>query len=524
MDILNHQNSLEVVCRLRPSNTSNKDSKDSVVYIDERHIQLNGPSNSRSHNINKSIYTFGYVFDPFEEQRTIFDRSCKDLIQKLLQGENGLLFSYGITGSGKTYTMNGTHSDPGIIPRLSDVLFNSIPNIAQKCIFKNEGKNKVVIQSYADSIKDFKYLQGTLSYMTMIRDSEIYSNRIMDISKLSVFGDEKVATVFISYVEIYNQYVYDLLDNDSTVKKEIKLGTNGNTYIENVVEVEVSNSGELMSFFEKAQIKRKTAETALNFSSSRSHSVFMIRLVMGDCNEKGNYPIVNDVNVQQSQLFLVDLAGSERTKRTNAEGERLIEANAINNSLLTLRKCFEGIKINQKKKQKVIIPYRENKLTIFLKKFFEGSGYIRMIICINPQIEDYNENLHVLSFGQSSQEVSLNININKIEEFYTFTGGKFQFPKRVICKWFNEANETFSSKEYGLIDVLESKLNKYIWELCMEVRNEILKKCCYGDLLRQKLEACESELHKIKQSNYEADIRINCLIEQKNELEKKTQT
>uniref|UniRef100_A0A0K0E7M4 Kinesin-like protein n=1 Tax=Strongyloides stercoralis TaxID=6248 RepID=A0A0K0E7M4_STRER len=521
MNILNSNNSLEVVCRLRPSNTIQINSKDSVIYIDEEHIQLNSPPTIKCQKINNNIYKFGHVFDPYDDQQTVFNRTCKDLILKLLQGENGLLFTYGVTGSGKTHTIIGNSEDPGILPRLSDVLFNSLPNIAKKCIFKCEGKNKVSIQEYANYIEDFKALQETANYKMMFKDSEVCSNRIIDITKLNVFENDKIATVFVSYVEIYNQYVYDLLDNDSTIKKEIKLGINGNTYINNVVEVEVSNSNELMSIFKKAEIKRKTAETAMNFNSSRSHSLFMIRLITSDVDETGCYPIVNDVNISQSQLFLVDLAGSERTKKTNAEGERLIEANAINNSLLTLRKCFEGIKINQKRKQKVVIPYRENKLTIFLKNFFEGSGYIRMIICINPKLEDYDENIHVLSFGQSCQEVNLNIHVNKLEESYNFVGNKFHFPKRLFCKWFKEANETFTNKEYGLTDSLESKLNKSIWDICLAVRKDILNMNCYRDLLLKKLDECKNDLDKIKQMNIETDNRINLLVQEKNTLENK---
>ncbi|CEF64614.1 Kinesin-like protein KIF23 [Strongyloides ratti] len=519
MDILNNNNSLEVVCRLRPSNTIQINSKDSVIYVDEEHVQLNSPSNVKCQKIINDIYKFGYVFDPYEEQQIVFNRTCKDLILKLLQGENGLLFTYGVTGSGKTHTIIGTPEDPGILPRLSDVLFNSIQNIAQKCIFKCEGKNKVSIQKYEDSIKDFKLLQETTNYKIMIKDSEMCSNRIIDITKLNVLEDDKIATVFVSYVEIYNQYVYDLLDNDSTIKKEIKLGINGNTYINNIVEVEVSSSEELMAIFKKAKIKRKTAETSMNSNSSRSHSLFMIRLVVSDINKSEYYPIVNDANITQSQIFLVDLAGSERTKKTNAEGERLIEANAINNSLLTLRKCFEGIKINQKRKQKIVVPYRENKLTIFLKNFFEGSGYIRMIVCINPKAEDYDENVHVLSFGQSCQEVNLNIHINKLEESYNLTGNKFHFPKRLFCKWFKEVNEIFNNKEYGLIDSFGSKLNKNIWELCINIRNDILNINCYRDLLLKKLDECKNDLDKIKQANIETDNRIIFLIQKKETLE-----
>uniref|UniRef100_A0A0N4Z1Q7 Kinesin-like protein n=1 Tax=Parastrongyloides trichosuri TaxID=131310 RepID=A0A0N4Z1Q7_PARTI len=514
---LTAHNSLEVVCRLRPSSSTKTEIEDSVIFVDEEHVQLNAPPDVKNLKSNKNLYKFGFVFDPYEEQKTIFQRTCLDLIEKFLQGENSLLFTYGVSGSGKTYTMTGNYEDPGILPRLADVLFNSLPNVAAKCIFKNEGKNNIKIQEVNEYIKDFKELTKTQKYINMIKDSELYFNRIIDITKLKTFDEDKIATVFVSYVELYNQYVYDLLDDDSSVRKEVKLGPNGVAIIENVVEIEVSSSKEIMAIFEKAQVKRRTAETALNSTSSRSHSIFMIRLVMTDLNDNETYPVMNNNKIVQSKIFLVDLAGSERAKRSNAEGERLTEANAINNSLLTLRKCFNALKYNQRKKNKVVVPYRENKLTTLFKTFFEGSGYIRMIICVNPSVEDYDENVQVLSFAQSSQEVNIHVD-TKMEKTYNSIGGEFHFPRRFIRKWFNDANRTFEDKAYGLKDFLVSRLNTDIWKACSDLRNEILTNNCYRDLLLLKLDDSKNQLESVKKALNESKERINSLYITKDKL------
>lgn len=93
-----------------------------------------------------------------------------------------------------------------------------------------------------------------------------------------------------------------------------------------------------------------------------------------------------------SQLSLVDLAGSERTNRTKNTGQRLNEAGKINQSLMVLRKCLETLRYNQQTGAPKMVSYREHKITLLFKNFFEGDGDIRMILCINPKMADADEN------------------------------------------------------------------------------------------------------------------------------------
>jgi kinesin family protein 23 len=94
-----------------------------------------------------------------------------------------------------------------------------------------------------------------------------------------------------------------------------------------------------------------------------------------------------------SQLSLVDLAGSERTNRTKNCGLRLREAGNINNSLMTLRNCLEILRENQQTGSMKMIPHRESRLTHLFKQFFDGEGDIRMIVCVNPRVADYDETI-----------------------------------------------------------------------------------------------------------------------------------
>ncbi|NXU47548.1 KIF23 protein, partial [Turnix velox] len=108
-----------------------------------------------------------------------------------------------------------------------------------------------------------------------------------------------------------------------------------------------------------------------------------------------------------SQLSLVDLAGSERTNRTKAEGSRLREAGNINQSLMTLRTCIEVLRENQMHGLNKMVPYRDSKLTHLFKNYFDGEGKVRMIVCVNPKAEDYEESLQVLRFAEMTQEVEI---------------------------------------------------------------------------------------------------------------------
>ena len=94
-----------------------------------------------------------------------------------------------------------------------------------------------------------------------------------------------------------------------------------------------------------------------------------------------------------SQLSLVDLAGSERTNRTKNTGQRLREAGNINNSLMTLRSCLEILRENQVQGTNKMVPYRDSKLTHLFKNYFDGEGQVRMVVCVNPRADDYDETI-----------------------------------------------------------------------------------------------------------------------------------
>ena len=216
-------------------------------------------------------------------------------------------------------------------------------------------------------------------------------------------------------MEIYNNTIYDLLDetnNGKTLQNKIlREDAQRFMYINNVVEIEVKSAIEAFDLFNLGQRRKRMGNTVLNSDSSRSHSIFNVRLVQLEQearNDKGELMIPEGNKLKVSQLSFVDLAGSERCSRTQNTGMRLKEASSINNSLMSLRTCLEILRDNQTNNANRLVPYRDTRLTLLFKNYFEGEGNVKMIVCINPTVEDYEENLQVLKFSEMTQEVKVN--------------------------------------------------------------------------------------------------------------------
>ena len=179
-------------------------------------------------------------------------------------------------------------------------------------------------------------------------------------------------------------------------------------FVHGITELEVKSVEDALNAFHIGQKRKRMGHTILNAESSRSHSVFTIRLVQAPVDQLGEYVVQDRDKITVSQLSLVDLAGSERTNRTKNTGQRLREAGNINNSLMTLRNCLEILRENNMtglstKK----VPYRDSKLTHLFKNFFDGEGQVKMIVCVNPRSEDYDESAQVMKFAEITQEVQI---------------------------------------------------------------------------------------------------------------------
>ncbi|XP_031443764.1 kinesin-like protein KIF23 isoform X6 [Phasianus colchicus] len=411
-----------VYCRVRP--LSRPDQECCIEVINESTVQIHPPDGYRifrNGEYRETQYSFKEVFGTLVAQKQLFDVVAKPLVEDLIRGKNGLLFTYGVTGSGKTHTMTGSPGDGGLLPRCLAMIFNSIgPFQAKRFVFKLDDKNGVDVQCEVDALlerqkRDAMPVSKTPSGKRQVDPEFADMINVQDHCKVEEVDEDNVYSVFVSYIEIYNNYIYDLLEETpfDLIKpkppqsKILREDQNHNMYVTGCTEVEVKSTEEAFEVFWKGQKKRRIANTQLNRESSRSHGVFMIKLAQAPLDADGDNVLQEKEQITLSQLSLVDLAGSERTNRTKAEGNRLREAGNINQSLMTLRTCIEVLRENQMYGTNKMVPYRDSKLTHLFKNYFDGEGKVRMIVCVNPKAEDYEESLQVMRFAEMTQEVEV---------------------------------------------------------------------------------------------------------------------
>ncbi|GAB0090351.1 Kinesin-like protein [Sergentomyia squamirostris] len=409
------RDSVSVFCRVRPMQCESDLS--CLKAISKTTVHLTPPEiaiNFKVGTLKETQHIFKEVFDENSQQREVFNVVAQPLVEALIRGKNGLLFTYGVTGSGKTYTMTGDNQNQGIMPRCLDILFKTINDYqTKKFVFKPDRLNGFEILSEADAMIE-RQAEMNAKFNKLRRkdsDPEIASRASTDVSALSGIDEDNMYAVFVTYVEVYNNSVYDLLEEGSIQKtlqtKIIREDGTKNMFVHGVTEVEVKSMEDAIEVFHLGQKRKRMGHTILNSESSRSHSVFTVRLVQAPTDIDGEYVMKDKKTVTVSQLSLVDLAGSERTNRTKNTGQRLREAGNINNSLMTLRTCLEILRENQLSGSVKKVPYRESKLTHLFKNYFDGEGIVKMIVCVNPRAEDYDETAQVMRFAEMTQDVQI---------------------------------------------------------------------------------------------------------------------
>ncbi|KAL1298878.1 hypothetical protein HN51_043160 [Arachis hypogaea] len=307
----------------------------------------------------ESRFTFDLVADENVSQEKLFKVAGLPMVENCMGGYNSCMFAYGQTGSGKTHTMLGDieggtrrHSvNCGMTPRIFEHLFSRI----QK---EKEARR-----------------------------------------------DEKLKfTCKISFLEIYNEQILDLLDpssNNLQIREDIKKGV----YVENIKEVEVTNARDVIQQLIQGAANRKVAATNMNHASSRSHSVFT-------CNIESQWESQGVTLFRFARLNLVDLAGSERQKSSGAEGERLKEATNINKSLSTLGLVIMNL-VSISNGKSLHVPYRDSKLTFLLQDSLGGNSKTIIIANISPSICCSLETLSTLKFAQRAKFIKNNAIVNE---------------------------------------------------------------------------------------------------------------
>ncbi|XP_066881175.1 kinesin-like protein KIF20B isoform X8 [Kogia breviceps] len=361
---------LQVCLRVRPFTQSEKEHEsEGCVYIqDSQTVVLKDPQSILGRLSEKSsgqmaqTFSFSKVFGPETTQKEFFQGCILQPVKDLLKGQSRLIFTYGLTNSGKTYTFQGTEENIGILPRTLNVLFDSL---------KERLCTKMTLKPHRSR-----------EYLRLSPDQE----------------KEEVASKIALLRQIKERKMLRL-------SQDVK----GYSFIKDLQWVQVSDSKEAYRLLKLGIKHQSVAFTKLNNASSRSHSVFTIRILQ---IEESEMPRVMRV----SELSLCDLAGSERSMKTQNEGERLRETGNINTSLLTLGKCINVLKNSEKSKFQQHVPFRESKLTHYFQSFFSGKGKICMIVNISQCFLAYDETLNVLKFSAIAQKVCVPDTLNSSQE------------------------------------------------------------------------------------------------------------
>ena len=312
----------------------------------------------RGLDVNNAADGFAFTFDNVLKdinQEGVYDHCASEVVDNVMNGYNGTVFAYGQTGAGKTFTMTGEPGDykqRGVVPRAVHHIFHEMDMRVEK---------------------------------------------------------EKV--VRVSYLEIYNEQMYDLLA-DSSEDGGIPSRRESLTIVERGDEVRVkgltkkyvASEAEALAAFFAGDANRAVAAHALNKSSSRSHCVFTIHLEQRATGDGPDKTIV-------SKLHLVDLAGSERVKKSHVTGALFKEATFINRSLSLLEQTVMAMSRKDK-----AIPYRQSKLTSVLRDSLIGNCKTVMIACVWPEFGHVEETVSTCRFSGRVRTLRTNPVINESKD------------------------------------------------------------------------------------------------------------
>eukprot|EP00003_Mantamonas_plastica_P001305 TRINITY_DN1093_c1_g2_i2.p1 TRINITY_DN1093_c1_g2~~TRINITY_DN1093_c1_g2_i2.p1 ORF type:complete len:570 (-),score=202.76 TRINITY_DN1093_c1_g2_i2:56-1765(-) len=380
--------SVRVAVRVRPFNGREKDMKASLcIAMEDNTTYIENPSDGK-----RKPYTFDFSYwshDEFEvidgyntpmspkyaDQQKVFDDVGRDVLDNAVKGFNCSLFAYGQTGSGKSYSMVGYGVNKGIVPITCEELF------------------KIVSSNDNPSMEHH---------------------------------------VELSMLEIYNEQVRDLLAKKPTPKGGLKVRSVPKLGVQVVglSKVPVSSYDEINSWIENGTENRTVAATKMNATSSRAHTVVAIMFTQKQIDKFGP----GKHEVMTSKINLVDLAGSERANSTGATGATLKEGSAINLSLTMLGNVITALaeKSNHPKK-KILIPYRDSKLTQILQDALGGDSKTIMIAAVSPASVNYDESLSTLRYADRAKQIK--------------TKPKVQLdPQTLKLKKLEEENEKLKAK------------------------------------------------------------------------------
>eukprot|EP00449_Zooxanthella_nutricula_P025494 CAMPEP_0198524968 /NCGR_PEP_ID=MMETSP1462-20131121/23062_1 /TAXON_ID=1333877 /ORGANISM="Brandtodinium nutriculum, Strain RCC3387" /LENGTH=1454 /DNA_ID=CAMNT_0044254711 /DNA_START=56 /DNA_END=4420 /DNA_ORIENTATION=- len=306
-------------------------------------------------------WNFDEVYDSIDKsgtaatQEDVFEGIGVPILENALDAYNGCLFAYGQTSSGKSHSIMGDPSsgaDKGVLPRACERLFDMIARKTEQ---------------------------------------------------LAASGTPMQTTVLASYLEIYQEKLFDLLTatrSDLQVRLHKDLGP----HVPGLIQAPVASMSDVSELIDFGAKNRAVGATSMNAHSSRSHAVFTIDLHIAMAMDGGTRDL-------RSKVSFVDLAGSEKQKKTGATGERLQEGIAINQSLSTLSRVIQSLTGCFGKN--MVVPFRDSKLTLLLKDALSGNSRTVLLACVSPAAFNLEETVSTLEFASKCKLVKTSAKQNQ---------------------------------------------------------------------------------------------------------------
>ena len=402
--------------------------------ISETSLAVSGENTNKKNNqIKYQQFFFDHVFDKTTSQQEVYNKTTKPLLESIIEGFNATVFAYGATGSGKTYTMLGKNAtEKGIMPRA-----------------------------------------------------------VSDLFKLLQKRKDKEFRIQVSYIEIYNEEIRDLLGN----REELKLHEDPvkGVLIQGIKELYIDNVDNFFDVLYKGNQKRTTGKTNSNETSSRSHALLKINIE----NKDKEGP--NASNISCGRFILVDLAGSEKNNsalnnnnindvNNNKNVLRQQEGAKINQSLLNLGICINALASKSK-----FIPWRNSKLTHILKDYIGGNAKVVMISTISPSLFCVDETLNTLNYSNRAKNITTIIKknvinvidresqVNKYKEIITNLSDELEAKRNQLAVITN--NKYLLPKKDNVINnIQDTNLNAKMDKLSKEITSH------FNEEMRVKLE------------------------------------
>ena len=394
---LRRNNSTSLITnQFQVQNNKNIQILNSIFIVNNKTLYVLDPKHN---NPQEKKYYFNKIFTEQEKNKDVFEQAIKPTINNVINGYNSTTLAYGVTGTGKTHTIFGdlalSNGEDGVAIKACEYLFNKL--------------NK------------------------------------------EYFSDDY--EIKVSYIEIYNENVIDLLNNENeNISLMIIEDPNKGVYVHNVKEFIINNTNELKKLICQGNKRRTMAPTNQNKFSSRSHAILQLSLKRKTYNEKNN-----NFDIYYSKFLIVDLAGSERGGLE--KGKRREEGANINKSLFTLGSCINIL--SDKNRNGKFIPYRDSKLTRLLKDSLGGNILTVMLVCVSPSGESYDESISSLNYANRAKKIKKKIFQNKKEvDLIEENNNEFNLKNSGNNNQYEEIIGSLKNEIFQLKNIIKEQQNK----------------------------------------------------------------